>query len=298
MGLEVFIDGKFFPQEEAKISVWDHGFLYGDGIFEGIRAYNGKVFFLEEHLERLYASAKCIHLKIPMHKKEMMEAVLETCRINNLKDAYIRVVVSRGKGDLGIDPRNCSVATVVIIADKIALFNSEYYKKGIRAIVSSTRKNSPHSLNPQVKSLNYLNNIMAKLEAINAGVGEAIMLNDNGFITEGTAENVFMIKKGILKTPPSYVGILEGITRNVVLEIARKMNLPTQEAQFTTFDLYVADEVFLTGTAVEILPVIEIDGRIIGEGKPGKMTLKMQAAFRELTRTEGTLIFNTMEIGA
>ncbi|HIB64564.1 MAG TPA: branched-chain-amino-acid transaminase [Phycisphaerales bacterium] len=291
MSLQVYIDGEYYPKEEAKVSVFDHGLLYGDGIFEGIRAYNGRVFRLDEHLERLYLSAKSILINIGLSLEEMREAVLETLRRNNLKDAYIRLVVTRGKGDLGLDPRKCPKSAVIIIADEIKLYPKETYENGLKLIIASTRKNSPDALSPRIKSLNYLNNILGKLEAINAGCAEAVMLDRHGYLTECTSENIFLVRNGMLYTPTATVGILEGITRSVVMELCEKMGLPVQMSFLTAHDLYVADECFVTGTGAELIPVVDLCGRPIGSGSPGPITKKLLEAFRNLTQSEGTEIY-------
>jgi len=287
----VYIDGQYYPKEEARVSVFDHGFLYGDGIFEGIRAYGGRVWKLDEHLARLYESAKSLLLAIPLTLDEMREAVLETLRRNHLEDAYIRLVVSRGPGDLGLDPRRCPKPTVVIIADSISIFPEALYTEGVKVVTVATRRNHHEALNPRIKSLNYLNSILAKLDANHLGYPEVLLMNSEGFITEGTGDNIFIFRRGTLITPPSTSGILEGITRGVILELAREAGLPTSEADFTRHDLYTAQECFLTGTAAEVIPVVEADGRSIGDGRPGPVTLELIAAFRARTRTEGTLIF-------
>ncbi len=291
MSIQVYIDGQYYPKEEAKVSVFDHGLLYGDGIFEGIRAYNGRVFRLEEHLERLYLSARSILIDIPLTIDEMREAVLETIRRNNQKDSYIRLLVTRGKGDLGLDPRKCPKPAIIIISDEIKLYPKETYENGLKLIIASTRKNSPDALSPRIKSLNYLNNILGKLEAINAGCAEAVMLDRHGYLTECTSENIFLVKNGAVFTPTATVGILEGITRSVVMELASKMGYQVQMALLTAHDLYVADEVFVTGTGAELIPVVDLCGRTIGSGKPGPITRKLLTAFRELTQTEGTEIY-------
>lgn len=291
MALLVYLNGKFVDKDKAKVSVWDHGLLYGDGVFEGIRAYGGRVFRLNEHLRRLYESAKSISLKIPLSIEEMEEAILETLRKNNLRDAYIRVVVTRGVGDLGIDPRSCAQPTIIIITDRIQLYPSQDYEQGLKIIIAATRKNLCEAINPRIKSLNYLNNILAKLEAIQAGTPEAVMINIHGYVTECTADNIFIYKKDSLITPPAYVGILEGVTRNVVIEIARRLNIQVREEIFGTHDLLTADECFLTGTGAEIIPVIEINGRPIGSGKPGKITRLLLEEYHKLTEVEGTFIF-------
>ncbi len=286
----IYLDGKFVPEEEAKVSVFDHGLLYGDGVFEGIRAYNGRVFRLTEHLVRLYNSAKAILLEIPLTISEMEEAVLETLRRNGLRDAYIRLVVTRGKGDLGLDPKKCDKPTIFIIADAITLYPEETYKNGLRLVTVPTRRNAPEAINPNIKSLNYLNNILAKIEAARAGAVEAIMLNNEGYVAECTGDNIFIISNGIIKTPSPALGGLPGITRDAVIEVARKMGYTVEETFFTRYDIYTADESFLTGTAAEALPVVELDGRQIGDGKAGSITQKLIAAYRELANSEGTTI--------
>ncbi|MFH1691220.1 MAG: branched-chain-amino-acid transaminase [Candidatus Omnitrophota bacterium] len=283
----LYLNGKFVKRQDAKVSIFDHGLLYGDGVFEGIRSYNGLIFKFKEHVDRLYASAQGIALKIPLTKKEMQEAVVATLKANKLKDAYIRIVVTRGEGDLGLDPRNCSKATIFIIADKIALYPKELYKNGLNIVTVTTRRNIPEAINPQIKSLNYLNNILGKIEAINAGVLEAVMLSHDGYVTECTGDNIFMIKDKLLLTPPVYSGILKGITRDAILNLASSVGLSAQEVLFTRFDLYTADEVFLCGTAAEIIPVIKIDGRLIQDGAVGRKTLKLMESFRKLTKKEG-----------
>ena len=287
----VFVNGKFVPKDEAVVSVFDHGFLYGDGVFEGIRAYNGRIFRLSEHICRLYESAKHIMLNIPYSIAEMEQAVIKTVRENNLRDAYIRVVVSRGVGDLGLDPRLCPASQVIIIADKIVLFAEEKYRQGLKVVTVSTRRNICDALDPKIKSLNYLNNILVKIEANQAGVMEALMLDRNGFVTEGSGDNVFIYRRGKLMTPPPYLGILEGITREVVLELARQEGIPIQETPFTRHDVYVCDECFLTGTAAEIIPVVEVDGRVIGAGKPGAVTGRLMERFKEIASSEGAEVY-------
>jgi len=287
----VYLDGAFVDKSEAKVSVWDHGFLYGDGVFEGIRAYNGRIFRLREHLVRLYNSARSLLITIPLTIDEMEAAVLETCRKNGFIDAYIRLVISRGVGDLGIDPRKCtSRATVVIIADRIALYPPETYEKGLRIVTAATRKNSNDAFSAQIKSLNYLNNILAKLEAIHAGAFEAVMINRDGYVTECTTENIFIVVKGELTTPPVHVGILKGITRDTVMDLAVKRGISVRELPFTVHDIYVADECFVTGTGAEIIPVVAADGREIGSGMPGGITTELLADYRACTSQEGTPI--------
>ncbi len=291
MGLKIYLDGKFVDEEEAKVSVFDHGFLYGDGVFEGIRAYHNSVFRLKDHVDRLYDSAKAVNMEIPVNKEQMSEIILESCRQNGLKDAYIRVVVSRGKGDLGLDPRKCSVPTIVCIASSISIYPEEMYEKGLDVITVPTRRNGPEGVNPRIKSLNYLNNIMAKIEANMAGVPEAILLNQEGYVAECTGDNIFMVKNGILKTPAIHLGLLEGVTRNEVIAIARKEGIDVQETTFTRYDLFVADEVFLTGTAAELIPVVKVDDRVIADGKPGPIFSKLLQQFRELVKEPEALIF-------
>ncbi|MGQ9520009.1 MAG: branched-chain-amino-acid transaminase [Candidatus Fervidibacter sp.] len=285
--LLVWLNGELVPKSQAKVSVFDHGFLYGDGVFEGIRAYNGRVFMLGEHLDRLYESAKSIWLTIPMTKEEMKEVILKTLKANGLKDAYIRVVVSRGEGDLGLDPRKCSKPNVVVITDKIELFPEEFYELGIEMVTVSVRRNSPQALNPNIKSLNYLNNILAKIEAINAGKPEGLMLTIDGYVAEGTGENIFIVKKGVIFTPPAHMGILKGITRQVVINLACENGIPAREEVLTLHDIYTADECFITGTAAEIVPVVKLDGRTIGDGVPGPITKALIKKFREYTQQTG-----------
>ncbi len=290
MERKIYINGAFVSKADAKVSVFDHGFLYGDGVFEGIRAYNGKVFELDEHLRRLYKSAHVITLKIPLAMEELKNALLETLRINKLQDAYIRLIVSRGEGDLGLDPRKCSRGSVIIIADKIQLYPEEIYKKGLGIITVPTQRNMLEALNPCVKSLNYLNNIMGKIEAINAGAEEAIMLNRDGLICECTGDNIFIYRGGVLYTPPSYIGALEGITRAVIMKLAESEGIPAKESPFARYELYTSEECFLTGTAAEIVPVIKIDGRQIGEGNPGTITMRLLKKFREYAKNNGVKI--------
>jgi branched-chain amino acid aminotransferase len=289
--VKIYLNGQLVDKEKAVVSVFDHGLLYGDGVFEGIRAYNGRVFKLHEHIDRLFNSARAIMLQIPLTKKGIGDAVLATLRSNRLRDAYIRLVVTRGEGDLGLDPRNCGKPTIFIITDKIALYPKEYYDKGLSVITAVTRRNIPEALNPSIKSLNYLNNVLAKIEAVRSNVPEAIMLNREGYIAECTGDNLFIVKENTLVTPPTWAGSLEGITRNIVMDIAKnKLKLLVKEDQLTPYHVYVGDEVFLTGTAAEVVPVTHVDGRVIGEGKPGKTTLKLMKEFRELTRITGVPI--------
>ncbi len=298
MSLKIYLDGQLVDSDKAVVSVFDHGLLYGDGVFEGIRAYNGLVFKLTEHLDRLWESAHTLMLEIPLSKKEMETAIIDSLKANKLKDSYIRVVVTRGVGDLGLDPRKCKKATVFIIADKISIYPREIYEKGMAIATVATVRNHPEALNPQIKSLNYLNNILAKLEANNAGVSEALLLNTQGYVTECTAENIFYVSaksgsasggKGRVRlvTPPPYVGILKGITRDVMMRLGGERGLEVAEEVFTRHELYSSDEVFLTGTGAEIIPVIKIDNRTIGAGKPGPVTLGLLKAFHKVTAKEG-----------
>jgi len=290
--MKIYLDGKLVAREEAKISVFDHGLLYGDGVFEGIRAYNGRIFRLKEHLDRLWASAKAINLAIPVSKSEMEQIVIKTLLANKLTDAYIRLVVTRGCGDLGMDPKKCHMPpSVIVITDKISLYPQDLYDKGMEVITSSIRRISHDMLSPNVKSLNYLNNIMAKMEATRAGVGEAIMLNAAGYVAECTGDNIFIVKNGVIYTPPASEGALIGITRDAVLELAKnKLKIQVREEKFTLYTLYNADECFLTGTAAEIIPVVIADSRTIGDGKPGKTTAKIIKEFKSLTRLTGVPI--------
>lgn len=287
--MQIYIDGKFYPKEEAKISVFDHGFLYGDGVFEGIRAYNGKVFRLDEHLDRLYDSAKTIDLQIPITKAQMVAAIIETCKKNNLKEAYIRPIVSRGFGDLGLDPRKCPKPTVVVIAVEWGAMYGDLYEKGLKAVSVSIRRNPAESLPPNVKSLNYLNNILAKIEANYKGGDEAIFFDTNGYLAEGSGDNIFVIKNGVIYTPPT-LNNLRGITRMVALEIAAALGIQAMERNLGYFDLYTADEVFVTGTAAEVAPITLIDGRSIGSGKPGPVTKQLMEQFKIVVQKEGTPI--------
>ena len=291
MALMTYVNGTFVPKEEAKVSVYDHGYLYGDGIFEGIRAYEGRIFRLEQHLDRLFESARYLMLDIPLSRDELRAAILETVRRCGLRDAYIRPVISRGVGDLGLDPRKCRRATVVIIVDTIQLYPKEAYERGLRAITATTRKVPPDALSPQAKTLNYLNNIMARLEANQAGVEEAIMLNADGYVCECSADNLFIVRSGEVWTPPAYLGILKGVTRGAIIELAAKIGVPLAEQVFTLHDVYTADECFLSGTGAELGPVVEVDARPIGTGRPGPLSARFLRAFRELARTDGILVY-------
>jgi branched-chain amino acid aminotransferase len=289
--LTIYVDGEFFPEGEAKVSVFDHGLLYGDGVFEGIRFYNGRVFRLEDHLDRLWDSAKSICLDVPMSQRAMTEALLETIRRNDLRDGYIRLLVTRGVGNLGLNPAQCKKPSVIIIAAVIALYPEEMYRNGLTVITCATRRTNPAALNPAVKSLNYLNNVMARIEANLARADEALLLNDDGCVAECTADNVFVIKRGEIFTPPISAGALRGITRAVIFEIAAELGLKISEVNLTRHDIFVADECFLTGTAAEVIPVIKVDNRVIGTGKPGPISARMIARFREITRETGTPIY-------
>jgi branched-chain amino acid aminotransferase len=284
MGQRVWLNGELVPRDQASLSVFDHGLLYGDGVFEGIRSYAGKIFRLAEHVRRLYDSAKGIRLQVPLSPEAMTRAIQETFEANGVRDAYLRVVVTRGIGDLGIDPTSCARPQVFIICDKIALYPPEFYEKGLEVITAATMRNHPNAVNPRMKSLNYLNNILAKIEAIDAGVAEAVMLNHLGYVCECTGDNLFIVRDGRLSTPPVAAGILEGITRDCVIGIAREFGIEVREEDLTRQDLYVADECFLTGTAAEVAPVVRIDHRQIGDGKPGAITRKLAAEFHRRAR--------------
>ncbi|MBU8575926.1 branched-chain-amino-acid transaminase [Bacillus sp. FSL M8-0266] len=291
----IFLNDELVKKEDAKISVYDHGFLYGDGVFEGIRVYNGNIFRMKEHLDRLYDSARSIMLNIPYSLEELTEKMIHTVERNGLKDAYIRLVVSRGAGDLGLDPNNCGRANTVIIVEPLAIFPKHLYETGIDIVTVPTRRNRPDVLSPKVKSLNYLNNILVRIEAHMAGVSEALMLNDQGYVAEGSADNVFIYKKGKLYTPPGYIGALEGITRNAIMEIAEDLGYEVKEEPFTRHDVYTAEEAFLTGTAAEVIAVVKVDGRTIGEGKPGIHTNKLLEQFRNRVVEEGEKVVFTDE---
>lgn len=282
---QIYINGKFFSKEEAVVSVFDHGLLYGDGVFEGLRVYEGKVFRMAQHLKRLYDSAKAIMLQIPMPIEGMQEAVLAAVEKNGLDNCYIRLVITRGAGTLGLGPERTSNPQVIIIVDKIALYPEEHYRNGLEIVTASTIRNHPGALSPQIKSLNYLNNIMAKVEASKAGCLEALMLNHKGEVSECTADNIFIVRNGVLMTPPTDAGILEGVTREAVLELAKDAGVPTEEKTLTRHDVYIADECFMTGTAAEVIAVVRIDGRPIGDARPGPITLKLQELFHKLART-------------
>ena len=290
--MKIYIDGKYCDEKSAKISVFDHGLLYGDGVFEGIRAYNGRVFKLKEHIDRLFKSAKAILLTIPMPHEEMMRAVVETCRRNKLRDGYIRLVVTRGVGTLGLNPNRCINPSVIIIAGKIQLYPEELYRKGLEIITVPTVRNLHSALNPAIKSLNYLNNILAKIEAMNGGCEEAVMLNAEGFVSECTGDNIFIVNRNRLQTPPLSAGALYGITREVVMQLAEEAGLVVSEPNLTRYDLFNADECFLSGTGAELIPVVKIDGRQVGPGKPGPVTGRLITAYRSLTNRSGEPIYD------
>jgi branched-chain amino acid aminotransferase len=284
MSRQIYISGKFVAQEDAKISVFDHGLLYGDGVFEGLRAYNGKVFRLDEHITRLYESAKAIWLTIPISQDQMRDAVNESVRINAIKDGYIRLVITRGAGTLGLDPNRCSNPQVIIIADAISLYPAELYQNGLEIVTVSVQRMHPAALSPRIKSLNYLNNVLAKIEGLQAGCIEALMLNHKGEVAECTGDNIFIVRHGELWTPPLDAGILEGVTRDAVIEIAREAGIIVHESPLTKHDVYIAEECFLTGTAAEIISVVKVDNRTIGTGKPGPMTRDLEKRFKKLTQ--------------
>jgi branched-chain amino acid aminotransferase len=288
MSRKIWLDGSIVDESEAKISVFDHGILYGDGIFEGIRFYEGRVFRLTEHIERLFLSAKAILLKLPWTVEEVCEYTLDTIRANGLKDGYIRLVITRGVGDLGLNPYLCEVPSMFIIASGITLYPDELYENGLEVVTCSTRRPTPASLSPQVKSLNYLNNVMAKVEALKAGAKEGLMLNEQGYVAECTGDNVFIVKKGEVITPPVSDGSLDGITRQVIFDLCGELGISIREASLTRYDIYTADESFLTGTAAETIPMVILDEREIGNGRPGELSLKLIDAFRKLVRSEGT----------
>lgn len=285
---KVYIDGALYPKSEAKINVFDHGLLYGDGVFEGIRIYSGRIFRFKEHMDRIFESARSIRLEPPISREEMDQAVIDTVRANGLRDGYIRLVVTRGVGDLGLDPKKCGKASVIVIVDKIQLYPEKLYQEGITVVTASTRRMHPDMLSSKVKSLNYLNSIMAKMEANLAGCIEALMLDSDGFVCECSADNVFIVKKGEVFTPSPKFSLLMGVTRGVVIEIARKLGIVLHETALTRHEFYTADEFFVTGTGAELVPVISLDGRVIGEGKPGPVTGRLLEEFRRLRTSEGT----------
>jgi len=294
--MKIYLDGQLVAKEDAKISVFDHGFLYGDGVFEGLRVYNGRIFRLDAHLERLERSARAILLEWPIPLEEFKQAIIDTVRANEIRDGYIRAIISRGAGDLGLDPRKCPKATVVIIADKIALYPPEVYEQGMECVTASTRRSRQDVLSPAIKSLNYLNHILAKIECIRAGVPECVMLNDQGLVAECSADNIFIVAADYsgnieLRTPPISAGALDGITRDAILELARAMEIRCVECDIALFDIYSAREAFLTGTGAEVVPMTMLDSRKIGDGTPGELTRNLIAAYRELTRSEGDDLF-------
>lgn len=288
--MKIYIDGQLFDKEDAQISVFDHGLLYGDGVFEGIRFYSGRVFRLEEHIRRLFDSARAIAMEIPLTGEEVTRAVIETIRANELRDGYVRLVVTRGVGDLGLNPLLCPKPSIIIIASKITLYPEDKYRNGLAVVTCSTRRIAHGALSPMVKSLNYLNNVLAKLEALHAGAGEGLMLNEHGYISECTGDNIFLVRDGAIRTPPISAGALAGVTRGVVLEVAAGMGIPVSEPNLTRYDVYTADECFLTGTAAEVIPAVTLDGRPIGDGRPGPVTSRLIAAFHKLTESTGTPI--------
>ncbi len=288
--MKIYLNGKLVAEKDAKVSVFDHGLLYGDGVFEGIRSYNGRVFMLEEHVERLFRSAKAIDLKIPLTRDGVAKAVVRTCLANRVMNGYIRLIVTRGVGSLGLNPYNCAKPQVIVIAGTIQLYPKKLYDEGLSIVTVGTIRNHTESINPQIKSLNYLNNVLAKIEAINSGCLEAVMLNPQGFVAEATGDNIFVVRGNTLLTPPAWCGTLEGITRNVVMKLAAESGMTVREDVLTRYELYTADEVFLTGTAAEVIPVVVIDRRSIGAGKPGKVTRKLAAAFHRFASSSGTPI--------
>lgn len=290
--MKVYIDGKFYDEKDAKISVFDHGLLYGDGIFEGIRAYNNRVFKLKEHIDRLFYSAKAILLNIPISHAEMMKVVVDSCRENNLREGYIRLVVTRGVGGLGLNPNKCKNPSVICIADKIQLYPVEFYERGLDIITVPTTRNLHSALNPAIKSLNYLNNILAKIEANNGGCEEAIMLNAEGYVAECTGDNLFLVKGNQLLTPPLSAGALYGITRGVAMDICREMGMEVSEPNLTRYDVFNADECFLTGTGAEMVPVVKVDGRVIGAGTPGPRTRELVKRYKAMVQSSGEPIFS------
>ncbi|HIE11560.1 MAG TPA: branched-chain-amino-acid transaminase [Kiritimatiellae bacterium] len=296
--MKVYLNGKLLDKTEARISVLDHGLLYGDGVFEGIRAYNGRIFMLERHIDRLYASARAIALEIPISKERMAADIIRTCRANRIRNGYIRPIVTRGVGTLGLNPFVCRNPQVIIIASRIQLYPPDLYEEGLELVTVGTLRNLPEAINPRIKSLNYLNNILAKIEALNAGVMECIMLNAQGFVAEASGDNVFVVKGNRIVTPPSWCGALEGVTRGVVMELAAEMGYDVREEVLSRYDLYTAEEVFLTGTAAEIIGVVKIDRRAVGAGSPGPVTRSLMAAFRQLVRRSGTPIWSTGQTDA
>lgn len=288
----IYLNGQFVEKEQATVSVFDHGLLYGDGVFEGIRVYEGNIYKLDEHISRLYDSAHSIMLDIPYSKQDLEDIIIGTVCRNKLISAYIRVIVSRGVGDLGLDPNNCAESTVIVIAEPLSIYSDELYEKGLNLASVVNRRSSPDVLNPQIKSLNYLNNILVKMSSAQSGADEALILNRDGYVTEGSADNVFIVKNGVIKTPPVYLGVLEGITRNAIIDIATELGFQMEEQPFTLHDVYIADEVFLTGTAAEVIPVVSVDNREIGEGVPGDMTNILLDLFRKQTLVDGVSCYS------
>ncbi|MEC0309683.1 branched-chain-amino-acid transaminase [Paenibacillus lautus] len=289
----IYLDGEFVTKENAKVSVFDHGFLYGDGIFEGIRIYKGNIFKCKEHLDRLYDSAKSIDLVIPLAYDELLEAMAETIRRNDMRNGYIRIVVSRGAGNLGLDPRRCPKPTVLIIVEQLAIYSEEAYLNGLKAVSVAQRRNIPDALNPKIKSLNYLNNILVKIQSNFAGADEAIMMNAQGYVTEGSGDNIFIVKNGVVTTPPCYLGALEGITRQAIIDLCDKLGIKLKEEPFSMHDVYIADEVFFTGTAAEVIAAREIDGRMIGKGQAGPITLQLLEEFRRIVDQDGYKVWES-----
>jgi branched-chain amino acid aminotransferase len=287
---KVYFNGEFVPESEARVSVFDHGFLYGDGVFEGIRAYNGRIFRLKEHVDRLYDSAQAIQLNIPHSREEMAELCLEACRQNGLRDAYLRPLVARGRGDLGLDPRKCTDPTIVIIAREFGALYGDKYEAGLQLVTCSTRRTPPQCVSPNIKSMNYLNNILARIEVNQKGADEGIMLDINGYVSEATADNIFTIKDGVINTPPT-PNSLKGITRNAVIDVAKDLGYTVTENMITMYDVYASDEIFITGTAAEVAPCVKVDERVIGTGKPGEVTKNLIKGFRRLTESTGTPIY-------
>lgn len=291
----IFLDGQFVKKEDAKVSVYDHGFLYGDGVFEGIRVYNGNIYRLNQHLKRLYNSAKAIMLNIPYSFEEITEILVEAVQKNGFQNAYIRLVVSRGVGDLGLDPYKCSKPSVIVIVEQLAIYPKELYDSGLEIVSVGSRRNAPDVLSPKLKSLNYLNNILVKIEAHLAGVSEALMMNNQGYVAECSADNIFIVKNAVILTPPGYIGALEGITREAIIELARDLGYEVKEEPFTRHDVYTADEVFLTGTAAEVIAVVKVDGRVVGDGSPGETTKVMLGAFRNQVSKDGVKVYDKTE---
>jgi len=289
--MKIYIDGTFYEKEDAKISVFDHGLLYGDGVFEGIRFYNGRVFRLTEHIDRLFDSARAICMAIPLDREAVSQAVIDTIKQNELRDGYVRLVVTRGVGDLGLNPLLCPKPTIIVIASKITLYPAEMYANGLNVVTCATRRIPHGALSPMVKSLNYLNNVLAKIEAQQAGAGEGLMLNEQGFVAECTGDNIFVVKNGRIMTPPISSGALSGVTRGVVFEMAAEFGIPISEPDMTRYDIFTADECFLTGTAAEVIPVVKLDSRVLGDGKPGPITRKLIQRFHELTDSTGAAIY-------